>query len=137
MKKATLVFVGSILFVLLLLGHSHAQLRPGEVTTQMLPGNVMEVSSGRTLQENLLSIGVLVFGLLFAGIVTIATVKCKTERLFGVSWLKLVGLTLVITAGLFLICAGYTENQIAPMIGLLGTVAGYLLGKGDPKEKAG
>ena len=29
----------------------------------------------------------------------------------------------------FLIVAGYTEKQIAPVIGLLGTIAGYLLGK--------
>jgi hypothetical protein len=30
---------------------------------------------------------------------------------------------------MFLITAGYTSDQIAPMIGLLGTIAGYLLGK--------
>ena len=32
-------------------------------------------------------------------------------------------------AGLFLIFAGYSQDQMAPMMGLLGTVAGYLLGK--------
>lgn len=41
----------------------------------------------------------------------------------------MIGLTLVVTAGLFLITAGYSETQIAPMMGLLGTIAGYLLGK--------
>jgi biopolymer transport protein ExbB/TolQ len=33
----------------------------------------------------------------------------------------------------FLVVAGYTDTQIAPVMGLLGTVAGYLLGK-EPKE---
>jgi hypothetical protein len=43
--------------------------------------------------------------------------------------IKIVGLTLVITAGLFLIVAGYSQDQVAPMMGILGTVVGYLLGK--------
>jgi hypothetical protein len=37
----------------------------------------------------------------------------------------------VVIAGLFLITADYLENQSVPMMGLLGTVAGYLLGKGE------
>jgi hypothetical protein len=37
--------------------------------------------------------------------------------------------TIIITAGLFLMTAGYSSEQIAPMYGLLGTVVGYLLGK--------
>jgi len=43
--------------------------------------------------------------------------------------LKIIGLTLVVCAGLFLIAAGWSQTQIAPMIGLLGTALGYLLGK--------
>ena len=46
---------------------------------------------------------------------------------------QIVGLTLVITAGLFLITSGYSQQQIAPMIGLLGTIAGYLLGRATEK----
>ncbi len=30
--------------------------------------------------------------------------------------------------------AGYTSEQIAPMFGLLGTIVGYLLGKGTQQE---
>ena len=43
-------------------------------------------------------------------------------------------ITLIITATLFLITAGYDNNQIAPAIGLFGTVAGYLLGKSVNKN---
>jgi len=36
---------------------------------------------------------------------------------------------LIITGALFLVVAGYTDKQMAPVMGLLGTLAGYLLGK--------
>lgn len=39
------------------------------------------------------------------------------------------GTILIIIAAVFLIVAGYSENQIAPVIGLLGTIAGYVLGR--------
>ncbi|QTA83229.1 Uncharacterized protein dnl_56240 [Desulfonema limicola] len=45
-----------------------------------------------------------------------------------------VGFTLVIVSGLFLITAGYSQEQISPMIGLLGTTAGYLLGKTETEK---
>ncbi len=44
-------------------------------------------------------------------------------------YLRLVVLTIVVTAGLFVVVAGYTQDQIAPMMGLLGTLVGYLLGR--------
>ena len=40
-------------------------------------------------------------------------------------------LTMIVTGTMFLICAGYTNDQIAPAIGLFGTIAGYLLGRGE------
>ena len=127
MKRTTFVFLGFLILLLFYSGYALAQLQPA------MPD--LAKKSGRSALEGLLSIGVLAFGLLFSGILTIVAVKCRTEKLFGASYLKLVGLTLVITAGLFLICAGYSQDQIAPMIGLLGTIAGYLLGKGEAKEK--
>ena len=56
-------------------------------------------------------------------------VMLKRAMYWGLWSFKILGLTLVIVAGLFLIVAGYSQNQAAPMMGLLGTVAGYLLGK--------
>lgn len=53
--------------------------------------------------------------------------------------LRVFGTILILVATLFLIVAGYSSTQIAPAMGLLGTVAGYLLGKSSnksgPKEK--
>lgn len=85
-------------------------------------------NKGRTIQENFLSVSVLLFGLLVCTLLTIA-MKSKSAKLLESTFTKLVGLTVVITAGVFLICAGYSQSQIATMMGLLGTIAGYLLGK--------
>jgi len=43
--------------------------------------------------------------------------------------LKIFGSFLVISSAIFLIVAGYSEQQISPVIGLLGTIVGYILGK--------
>jgi hypothetical protein len=45
------------------------------------------------------------------------------------SVLRIFGTILIIIASLFLVVAGYDSQQIAPVMGLLGTIAGYLLGK--------
>ncbi len=45
-------------------------------------------------------------------------------------------LTLVITCSLFLIVSGYTQEQIGPVIGLFGTIAGYVLGRGEQRKSA-
>jgi hypothetical protein len=48
--------------------------------------------------------------------------------------LKVFGSVLIVVAAVFLIVAGYSEKQISPVIGLLGTVAGYILGRSNEKR---
>jgi len=43
--------------------------------------------------------------------------------------LRVSAVTLIIIGTLFFIAAGFDSNQIAPAMGLFGTVAGYLLGR--------
>jgi lipopolysaccharide export LptBFGC system permease protein LptF len=43
--------------------------------------------------------------------------------------LRTFGILIIIFAAVFLVVAGYSDTQITPVIGLLGTVAGYLLGR--------
>jgi hypothetical protein len=43
--------------------------------------------------------------------------------------LRIFGTILIIIGALFLVVAGYTDVQMGPVMGLLGTIAGYLLGK--------
>jgi hypothetical protein len=67
----------------------------------------------------------LVFSLV---IICLATYLLKIGKSTD-SVLKIFGTILIITIACFLILAGYDDKQIAPVIGLLGTLAGYLLGK--------
>src|SRR5262245_8398122 len=57
----------------------------------------------------------------------------------GKTWdalsIRITGITLIITAALFLITAGYSDRQMAPVMGLLGTIGGFLLGKSDRKTE--
>ncbi len=51
--------------------------------------------------------------------------------------LRFYGVIVILVGTILLIVAGLNNNQIAPAVGLFGTLAGYLLGKNqatDPKQ---
>jgi hypothetical protein len=67
---------------------------------------------------------------LFFGLVIIivgAYLVRKGADIEGVT--RLLATNIILIGAIFLVVAGYTETQVAPVIGLLGTIAGYLLGK--------
>jgi hypothetical protein len=72
-----------------------------------------------------ISASVLVFGLLIVAVATAKVGKGQSSD----SMLRLFGTLTIIIAAVFLVVAGYSDKQIAPVMGLLGTIAGYLLGK--------
>ncbi len=78
-----------------------------------------------------LSIGVLLFGLIL--IILEIYIMIRKDVGWDTTSVRLIGLTLVITAGAFLIPAGYSSQQVASLYGLLGTIVGYLLGKDGEK----
>lgn len=53
----------------------------------------------------------------------------RAQRGWTDTYLKAIGLTLLVGSGLFVIVTAYTQEQAAPLFGLLGALAGYLLGK--------
>jgi hypothetical protein len=84
--------------------------------------------------EIIFSIAVLAFG---AGLIVLFTSKVLSKGpLWRGMYLRLVVLSIVVTAGLFALTAGYSEAQISPMMGLLGTLVGYLLGREAPPVPA-
>jgi hypothetical protein len=88
----------------------------------------------KSSQEVWLSLGVLVFGM----IVILAQALIINRRQEPLSQsLKYLSITLIIVGSLFLVTAGYGNAQIAPIIGLLGTVAGYLLGRTQSPAEGG
>lgn len=108
--------------------------------SQITDGNVNmppvnpDIIPTKSSQEVWLSFGVLVFGM----IVVLAQAFIINRRQEPLSQsLKYLAVTLIIVGALFLVTAGYGNSQIAPIIGLLGTVAGYLLGRtqSDPAKK--
>jgi len=74
-----------------------------------------------------LSVGILVFGLIVMALMTYLIMKGKRPM----AVLRSFCVPLIIVASLVLVIAGYGEQQIAPVMGLMGTIAGYLLGKSD------
>jgi len=106
-----------------------------ETSKTDLTSNTSSIPSptGHSATEIYLSLGVLLFGIVI--LVLEVFVLLRQKQGWGVNSTRIVGLTLVVIAGVFLITAGYSESQIAPMIGLLGTIVGYLLGKSDSSPK--
>jgi hypothetical protein len=72
-----------------------------------------------------LSLGIGTFALL--SFVLVAFLIWKNKRAEQI--LRTFGILIIIFAAVFLVVAGYSDTQITPVIGLLGTVAGYLLGR--------
>lgn len=81
--------------------------------------------------EFILSISILVFGLL---LILFELHLIKTNQIAHDHAIKFIIITLIIVSTLFLITAGYNNDQIAPATGLLGTIAGYLLGRTTKSE---
>lgn len=67
----------------------------------------------------------LLFGLIVMGLSTYLLRAGQPAQ----SVLRVFGTLLVIIMASFLVVAGYTNEQLAAPMGLLGTVAGYLLGR--------
>jgi len=80
----------------------------------------------KSSQEVWLSLGVLAFGVIVV-LAQAFLINRSNEAL--TNSLKYLSISLIIVGSLFLVTAGYGNTQIAPIIGLLGTVAGYLLGR--------
>ncbi len=79
-----------------------------------------------TDREYFLSIAVLVFGLVIILLEFFLLIKRQDTPQ---SILLIIVTTLIVIAGLFIITAGLTTEQVAPAFGLYGAIVGYLLGR--------
>lgn len=78
-----------------------------------------------------MSTGVLGYSLIVLAAAAAVTRQSKAPE----TALRLFTTVLIITSAVFLVVAGYSSQQIAPAFGLLGTMAGYVLGKSQsPKN---
>ncbi len=72
-----------------------------------------------------LSLGVAMFAMFALVLATVLILKRRNAE----QVLRTFGILVIIFAAIFLVIAGYSDTQITPVIGLLGTIAGYLLGR--------
>ena len=91
-------------------------------------GNETDKSTGQDMTILILGFGLLVI------IGELIMVKKMKARWTPYSVIRMLGLTLIIISALALVAGSQVETQITGVIGLLGTLAGYLLGK-DSKEQ--
>jgi hypothetical protein len=103
----------------------------GESTTTQGQGSMRD--GGLSTSEIALSIGVLVFTILV--ICIFAWIRVK-GAISGDAASKLIGLTLVIGSGMFLMSAGWSQQQVTPVVGLLGTGLGFIFGKSMSGDEA-
>jgi hypothetical protein len=78
----------------------------------------------------ILALGLLVFSIV---VLVIGAVLLWRKDADGLTILKLFGLTLIVSLSAFLMIVGYGQNQLTPVVGLFGAIAGYLLGKEKDK----
>jgi hypothetical protein len=72
---------------------------------------------------------ILLFGLIIIGVEYLLLRNRKNDKVEDFS--KFFVITVIIIGTLVLIGSGLDNNQIAPAVGLFGTIAGYLLGRTD------
>jgi len=78
-------------------------------------------------KEFILCIIVLAFGLLSLGLLALfQKLIANGELLF-----KAIALIIILTLAVVVLFGGYTDAQITPVIGLLGTAIGYALGRNE------
>lgn len=88
----------------------------------------ISIKTPLTSWESYLSLLVLAFSFLVLLLEIIIVFKLKMAPKLAIQFISL---TLVILSTIFLITAGYGKEQIAPAMGLLGTIVGYLLARNN------
>jgi uncharacterized membrane protein len=95
-----------------------------------LPGEASVSQPWTPEMVMLISLSILIFGLLVLLIMAWLVIKGKE----GDQILRVCALPLIIVAAIVLVVIGYTNEQISPVMGLLGAIAGYLLGSKRPAD---
>ena len=78
-----------------------------------------------TKEELLLFLAVLVFGLI---VVTLEYLLLSRAQSNADESLRTLTVTLIVVVSLALVASGWGKDQITPVLGLFGTIVGYLLG---------
>jgi hypothetical protein len=134
--KIKLLIIFTLLFTTLFCSHSSMAQDSAQTEISNAPpepdSSTTSTVNPLSRLEFVLSITVLIFGLI---IILLEIFLIRSKKISSDDSIKFITITLIITSTLFLITAGYSNDQIAPAVGLLGTIAGYLLGRIQPSKK--
>jgi hypothetical protein len=78
-----------------------------------------------------LTVAILTFGASVLGMMSYLVIKNRNTGQI----LRLFTVPLVIVASVFLVVTGYSNDQITPVVGLLGTIVGYILGANSNRSE--
>jgi hypothetical protein len=117
----------NVCFYNLAFGQDNPSPQPGVSTTT----RVTAISS----IELWLAGAIIIFGIIIISM-QFLLVK-RSEHTDAEDILRLFTVTIIIVGTLALIAIGYSSQQIAPALGLFGTILGYLLGKSDERRRSG
>jgi hypothetical protein len=102
--------------------------KPQTTLDNVITKNTFPTKPSKTPEETTLTIYFLIFGFLIL-IMTYAIIIRQPSEIHNL--FKYFIIVLLVLGVLVLISIGYDKEQIAPAVGLFGTIAGYLLGKSD------
>lgn len=64
----------------------------------------------------------------------LTTVLLWRNKTGGIQVLRIFGILSIVGLSVFMLIVAYDKDQLTPIVGLFGAIAGYLLGKEAPKE---
>lgn len=100
-----------------------------------LPGSrtgLTDFFTARTPYEFWLTFLIIIFGIITVLLFLLSVHKIENKRPEDVA--RPIIVVVLIAGALILVTAGYSNEQIAPAFGLLGTIAGYILGRTSRPE---
>lgn len=97
---------------------------PSATTSQVTATSSLELA---------LALGILLFGFV---VLIMQYTLLRRANASPEDVLRLFTVTIIIIGTLALIAIGYSSQQIAPALGLFGTILGYLLGRSDERQRA-
>ncbi|WP_256677924.1 hypothetical protein [Pseudomonas sp. SJZ079] len=103
-----------------------------EMNEQWLPNSSTTSGSESAWHALMPSLATSILFFTFFALLLAAVLLWKKES-SALDMLRLFGVILIVGLSSFLLVAGYSDDQLTPIVGLFGAIVGYLLGKDSGK----
>ena len=136
-KNLNQINIGFLYILTLLVSSKISFASSGEFESNDVSGMHNLIGSTRILSnfEFILSVCILLFGIIII-FLQYLMFRSDKSRFQSIDVLRTHSITIILIGGLLFVTASYDAEQIAPAVGLFGTIAGYLLGKSHGDKSA-